>query len=143
MPAKKQPITRGAKTVKAKAPARRSTAGRTNGSVVDAPATNGRRARSGRDLVIVDSPAKARTIAAILGPNFEITASVGHVRDLPKSKLGVDIEHEFAPEYLVPKEKREVVNHIREAAARANTVYLATDPDREGEAISWHLVEAA
>jgi len=107
--------------------------------------TNGARGRStaGRNLVIVESPAKARTIAGILGPNYEITASVGHVRDLPKSKLGVDIEHGFAPQYLVPKEKKDVVNHIREAAARASTVYLATDPDREGEAISWHLVEAA
>jgi len=99
--------------------------------------------RGRRNLVIVESPAKARTIAGILGPNYEVTASVGHVRDLPKSKLGVDIEHGFEPQYLVPKDKREIVNHIRDAAARAQTIYLATDPDREGEAISWHLVEAA
>jgi DNA topoisomerase-1 len=96
-----------------------------------------------RDLVIVESPAKARTLQGILGPNFEITASVGHVRDLPKSKLGVDVENEFAPQYIVPREKRDVVQRIREAATKANTIYLATDPDREGEAISWHLVEAA
>src|SRR6266496_6127397 len=145
MPAKKQPSPNRAKAVKMKAPARRPSAPRANGRSTDVTLVNGRTGRNGRgrDLVIVESPAKARTIAGILGPAFEITASVGHVRDLPKSKLGVDIEHDFAPQYLVPKEKREVVNHIREAAARANTVYLATDPDREGEAISWHLVEAA
>ena len=98
---------------------------------------------TGRDLVIVESPAKARTLAGMLGPKFEITASVGHVRDLPKSKLGVDIEQEFEPQYVVPREKREVVEKIKNAAADAEKIYLATDPDREGEAISWHVVEAA
>jgi DNA topoisomerase I len=101
------------------------------------------RRRGPHDLVIVESPAKARTLAGILGSGYEITASVGHVRDLPRSKLGVDVEHEFEPHYIVPKEKKEIVNRIKEAAASANTVFLATDPDREGEAISWHLVEAA
>ncbi len=95
------------------------------------------------DLVIVESPAKARTLTGILGAGYEITASVGHIRDLPRSKLGVDVDNEFEPEYVVPKEKRDVVEGIRAAAARADTIYLATDPDREGEAISWHLVEAA
>jgi DNA topoisomerase I len=103
-------------------------------------ATNGRRRR---DLVIVESPAKARTISGILGAGFDVTASVGHVRDLPKSKLGVDVDNDFEPHYIVPKEKREVINRIKEAASKASAVYLATDPDREGEAISWHLVEAA
>jgi DNA topoisomerase-1 len=93
--------------------------------------------------VIVESPAKARTLSGILGSGYEITASVGHVRDLPTSKLGVDLERDFEPHYVVPKEKKDVVNRIREAAGRAKTVFLATDPDREGEAISWHLVEAA
>jgi DNA topoisomerase-1 len=111
----------------------------TNG---DAAISN-RRGRRGKDLVIVESPAKARTLQGILGADYEITASVGHVRDLPKSKLGVDIENEFAPQYIVPREKREVVNRIKEAASKASAVYLATDPDREGEAISWHLVAAA
>jgi DNA topoisomerase-1 len=90
-----------------------------------------------------NAPWKARTISGILGAGYEVTASVGHVRDLPKSKLGVDVEREFEPHYIVPKEKKDVVNKIKEAAAKATAVYLATDPDREGEAISWHLVEAA
>ncbi len=96
-----------------------------------------------RDLVIVESPAKARTLSGILGSGYEITASVGHVRDLPRSKLGVDVDREFEPHYVVPREKQQIVQRIREAASRASTLYLATDPDREGEAISWHLVEAA
>ncbi|HEX5370342.1 MAG TPA: type I DNA topoisomerase, partial [Dehalococcoidia bacterium] len=106
-----------------------------------ATATRGR--RSNRDLVIVESPAKARTISGILGSGYEVTASVGHVRDLPKSKLGVDVENDFAPHYIVPKEKKDVIQRIKDAASKATTIYLATDPDREGEAISWHLVEAA
>ncbi len=96
-----------------------------------------------RELVIVESPAKARTLAGILGSGYEVTASVGHVRDLPKSKLGVDVDNEFEPHYIVPREKKDIVQKIKDAAARASTVYLATDPDREGEAISWHLVQAA
>ena len=106
-------------------------------------AARSRRERAGRSLVIVESPAKARTLAGILGPEYQITASVGHVRDLPRSKLGVDIDKEFEPHYVVPREKAEVVRRIREAAGKASVVYLATDPDREGEAISWHLVAAA
>jgi DNA topoisomerase-1 len=101
------------------------------------------KSRSG-NLVIVESPAKARTINKILGSNFKVKASIGHIRDLPQKRLGVDIkEKTFAPKYEVPKEKREVVAEIKEAAEHASAVYLATDPDREGEAISWHLVEAA
>jgi len=116
------------------------TAGRATAKA--APAARSRRT-GGHDLVIVESPAKARTLQGILGPNYEITASVGHVRDLPKSKLGVDVDNEFAPQYIVPREKKDVVAKIKELATKANTIYLATDPDREGEAISWHLVEAA
>jgi len=93
-------------------------------------------------LVIVESPAKARTLSNILGKEYEVRASVGHVRDLPKSQLGVDVENEFQPRYIVPKDKKEVVKALKEAAKTASTVYLATDPDREGEAISWHLLEA-
>lgn len=96
-----------------------------------------------KSLVIVESPAKARTLAGILGAKYDIRSSVGHVRDLPKSRLGVDIENGFAPRYVIPREKRSVVQEIRRAADGAGEVYLATDPDREGEAISWHLVEAA
>ncbi len=102
-----------------------------------------RNANNKKRLVVVESPAKARTLAGILGSQYDIRASVGHVRDLPKSRLGVDIDADFAPRYLVPKEKRKVIEEIRGAADQADEIYLATDPDREGEAISWHLVEAA
>ncbi len=92
-------------------------------------------------LLIVESPAKARTIGNYLGGEFAVKASVGHVRDLPKSRLGVDEEHGFEPEYEVPEAKKKVVEELRKAARSAEEIYLATDPDREGEAISWHLAE--
>ncbi len=92
-------------------------------------------------LLIVESPAKARTIGNYLGDEFAVKASVGHVRDLPKSKLGVDEEHGFEPQYVVPDAKKKVVEDLRKAARSAEEIYLATDPDREGEAISWHLAE--
>ncbi len=95
------------------------------------------------NLVIVESPAKARTLAGFLGADYDIRASIGHVRDLPRSRLGVDVEEAFTPRYVIPREKREVVRKLKEAAQDADAVFLATDPDREGEAISWHLVEAA
>jgi DNA topoisomerase-1 len=94
-----------------------------------------------KNLVIVESPAKARTLSKLLGQNYSLKASMGHVRDLPKSQLGVDVDQGFAPKYVVPREKKKVVDELKEAAKTASTVYLATDPDREGEAISWHLVE--
>jgi DNA topoisomerase-1 len=97
---------------------------------------------SGRSLVVVESPAKARTISRILGGDYEVKASVGHVRDLPSWGLGVDTES-FEPRYEVTKDKKKVVKEIGDAARKAKQVYLATDPDREGEAIAWHLVEAA
>jgi len=93
-------------------------------------------------LVIVESPAKARTLNKILGRSYSVKASVGHVRDLPRSSLGVDIDNGFIPKYVVPAAKKKIVGEIRKAASKANSVYLATDPDREGEAISWHLVQA-
>jgi len=96
-----------------------------------------------KSLVIVESPAKARTLAGILGSEYDIRSSVGHVRDLPKSRLGVDVDAGFAPRYIVPKEKKAIVEELKKAADAADQVFLATDPDREGEAISWHLVEAA
>ncbi|MCX6023906.1 MAG: type I DNA topoisomerase, partial [Chloroflexi bacterium] len=96
-----------------------------------------------RELVIVESPAKAKTVGAILGSKYTVKASVGHVRDLPKSQLGVDVEHDFKPKYIVPKEKRQVVKDLKESLKGITAVYLATDPDREGEAISWHLLQAA
>jgi DNA topoisomerase I len=92
-------------------------------------------------LVIVESPTKARTVGRFLGKGYTVKASVGHVRDLLRSKLSVDIEHDFAPHYRVPNEKRAVVKELSAAAAKAAEVYLATDLDREGEAIAWHLYE--
>ena len=95
----------------------------------------------GKDLVIVESPAKAKTIEKYLGGKYKVKASMGHLRDLPKSKLGVDIEHGFEPEYIPVKDKKELIAELKKDAKEAGTVYLATDPDREGEAISWHLKE--
>src|SRR3990167_7134074 len=96
-----------------------------------------------KKLLIVESPAKAKTIGNYLGKEYEVLASVGHVRDLPKREKGaIDIEKDFAPNYVVPAEKREVVERIKKAAGKAGEVYLATDPDREGEAIAWHIKEA-
>lgn len=95
-----------------------------------------------KHLVIVESPAKARTIERYLGPDFVVRASLGHIRDLPKSKLGVDVEHDFEPSYLVPKSSQKTVTELRKAVAAADSLYLATDLDREGEAIAWHLTEA-
>jgi DNA topoisomerase-1 len=100
-----------------------------------------------KNLVIVESPAKARTIERYLGPGYRVLASFGHVRDLPenpgKNKLGVDVEHDFAPEYVVSEDRRKQVAAIAKEARSADTVYLATDLDREGEAIAWHVAEAA
>ena len=99
--------------------------------------------RGSKSLVVVESPAKARTVANILGRQYEVKASVGHVRDLPQLTLGVDVKQGFEPYYIVPKEKRRVVSEIAAAGKKAQVVFLATDPDREGEAIAWHLVQAA
>ena len=93
------------------------------------------------NLVIVESPSKAKTIGKYLGPDYLVKASMGHLRDLPKSKMGVDLERDFTPEYIPVRGKEELIKELRKAADQAQTVYLATDPDREGEAISWHLKE--
>ncbi len=124
--------TKAAKTAKTTKKATETTAAK--------PARNSRGA--GR-LVIVESPAKARTVGRFLGSGYDVRASVGHVRDLLRSRLSVDVENDFEPTYRVLNEKRDVVKGLKSAAAQANEVYLATDPDREGEAIAWHLVEAA
>lgn len=94
-----------------------------------------------KELVIVESPAKAKTIEKYLGSGYKVKASMGHLRDLPKSKMGVDIENGFEPQYIPVKDKRELIAELKKDAKTAPTVYLATDPDREGEAISWHLKE--
>lgn len=92
-----------------------------------------------KTLVIVESPSKAKTIGKYLGANYKVIASVGHVRDLPKSKLGIDIENDFEPQYIPIRGKGDVIKELKKEAKKASKVYLATDPDREGEAISWHL----
>src|SRR5919109_1359834 len=96
----------------------------------------------GMRLVIVESPKKARTIKGFLGGGYQVAASMGHVRDLPPKGLGVDVARAFAPEYVVLPRVKPALASLRKAAAGAERVLLATDPDREGEAIAWHLVEA-
>ena len=95
-----------------------------------------------KNLVIVESPAKAKTIKKFLGSSYKIEASMGHVRDLPKSQMGIDIENDFEPKYITIRGKGELLSKLRKEAKSADKVYLATDPDREGEAISWHLITA-
>ncbi len=124
------------RTSAAKKPAAKKSAAKAKAAGADAPT-----GRTGRSLVIVESPAKARTIAKYLGPGYEVKASNGHIRDLPKSKLGVDVEKDFEPSYVLIKGKGKIVKDLKMSARRASTVYLAPDPDREGEAIAWHLAE--
>jgi len=97
---------------------------------------------SGKSLVIVESPAKAKTINRYLGSNYKVMASMGHVRDLPPSEIGIDFEHDFEPVYEILVDKRKIVRGLRKAATSAKAIYLATDLDREGEAIAWHLAHA-
>ena len=93
-------------------------------------------------LVIVESPAKVKTIKKFLGANYEVMASNGHVRDFPKSQFGIDVDHDYEPKYITIRGKGEILAKLRKEAKKADKVYLATDPDREGEAISWHLSKA-
>ena len=92
-------------------------------------------------LVIVESPAKAKTIGKYLGSDYVVKASMGHLRDLPKKKMSIDIEHDFQPEYVPIEGKDKIIKEIRSEIRKSDFVYLATDPDREGEAISWHIKE--
>ncbi|HPN72230.1 MAG TPA: toprim domain-containing protein, partial [Saprospiraceae bacterium] len=94
-----------------------------------------------KKLLIVESPAKAKTIQKYLGGDFEVKSSFGHIRDLDKGSNGVSIQDDFEPTYIISPEKRKVVKELRDASAKASEVWLATDEDREGEAISWHLCE--
>jgi len=107
-----------------------------NSVIVESPA-------KAKNLVIVESPAKARTMSKYLGSNYSVKASMGHVRDLPAGKLGVEVEDNFDPHYVIMADKKKIVKELKEASKNATAVYLATDSDREGEAISWHLVNAA
>ena len=93
-------------------------------------------------FVIVESPTKAKTIKNFLGKDFKVLSSYGHIRDLPKSTFGIDIENDFEPKYVIPTKARKNLNLLKKEAEKANEIILATDPDREGEAISWHLIEA-
>ena len=95
-----------------------------------------------QNLIIVESPAKVKTIKKFLGSNYNVEASGGHVRDLPKSQLGIDVEHEYEPKYITIRGKGEVLANLRKKVKKAKNIYLATDPDREGEAIAWHLTQA-
>ena len=95
----------------------------------------------GKSLVIVESPAKAKTINKLLGKEYKVMSSVGHIKDLPKSKLGVDVEKDFTPQYEIIKEKKKIVSELKKAGKSADRIYLASDPDREGEAIAWHIAE--
>ena len=94
------------------------------------------------NLVIVESPAKVKTIKKFLGSTYEVDASNGHVRDLPKSSLGFDAEHDYEPKYITIRGKGDILAKLRKEVKKADKIYLATDPDREGEAISWHLMKA-
>ncbi len=138
----------GSKTAASKATAKKTAAKKTtkSKSAKGKSAAGGKVAvlkAAGKSLVIVESPAKARTVGQILGNKYVVAASQGHVRDLPKNKLGVDIEQEFEPSYVVMKDKQKLLNSLIKAGDEAKEIYLATDPDREGEAISWHLLTAA
>ena len=95
-----------------------------------------------KNLVKVESPAKARTISKFLGRDYKVMASMGHVRDLPKSKLGFDPDNNFEPQYLVSRDKTKVIAELKKQITKDTTIYLAADEDREGEAIAWHLIPA-
>ena len=95
-----------------------------------------------KNLIIVESPTKARTLSRFLGGDFQIEATMGHIRDLPKSELGVDVEHDFTPRYVIPTARRKRVNELKKIAQDADKITLATDPDREGEAIAWHVAQS-
>ena len=95
-----------------------------------------------KNLVIVESPAKAKTISRFLGKEYTVMASMGHVRDLPKSKMGIDTEKSFEADYLISDDKKKVISGLKAAMKKADTLWIATDEDREGEAIGWHLLAA-
>src|SRR5580704_18272313 len=119
-----------------KTPARRRAAA---APINDPPESTSAPSERGTSLIIVESPAKAKTIGKYLGRGYRVKATVGHVRDLPQKKLGVDIDHGFKPEYVTIAGKEKTLADLREAAKDSREIYLATDPDREGEAIAWHV----
>ncbi|MCA9954273.1 MAG: hypothetical protein KC434_06110, partial [Anaerolineales bacterium] len=139
--------TRKKKAKKAKkATAKTTKSAKTTAKAAKKKSSTTKKQSSGRrtgKLVVVESPAKAKTIGRYLGKGYTVKSSVGHVRDLLKSRLSVDIDNGFEPEYRVTNDKRDVVKDLTTAAAKAKEIFLATDPDREGEAIAWHVLEAA
>jgi DNA topoisomerase-1 len=141
-PAKKKPAVKEATAKKstAKKPTKKKAAAKKKPA--KKKKAKGKASRRGKPLVIVESPAKAKTINRYLGKGYVVKASVGHVRDLPKSKLGIDLENDFEPRYMTIRGKKDVIKDLKSAADKAKMVYLAPDPDREGEAIAWHLKEA-
>src|SRR3989338_1759874 len=92
------------------------------------------------NLVIVESPAKAKTIEKFLGKSYKVMASMGHIRDLPEKKVGIDVKNHFEPEYIISPDKKKIVNELKAGAKKADKILIATDEDREGEAIGWHLL---
>src|SRR5215210_2116058 len=108
-----------------------------------APSANGASGGRGRRLalVIVESPTKAKTIGKYLGPGYDVRATIGHLRDLPTRELGVDVDRGFEPKYVTIKGKTKTLSELKKAAKGASVIYLATDPDREGEAIAWHVAD--
>jgi len=137
-----RPSTAAPRKAKPKAKAGAKSKKTTRGKATEARKRASLPDTSGKQLVIVESPAKARTVGQILGRKYVVTASQGHVRDLPKGKMGVDLEQDFQPSYVTMQDKRSLVNSLKKAGDQASGIYLATDPDREGEAISWHLQTA-
>src|SRR5690606_329766 len=135
-PAKKATAEKAAKTTTKKKPAKKPAKKKSKKKAARKGPPRG------KPLVIVESPAKAKTINRYLGDGYVVKASVGHVRDLPKSKLGIDVDKDFEPQYLTIRGKKDVIKDLQSAANKAKIVYLAPDPDREGEAIAWHLKEA-
>src|SRR5262249_2269614 len=125
-----------------KGPARKAAAAPRRKATSASEAGNGAEGPRGRSLVIVERPKKARSIHTFLGSGFVVKASMGHVRDLPKRRLGLDVENRYEPSYEIMPTKKETVGELKREAAKAGLVYLATDPDREGESIAWHLQEA-
>jgi DNA topoisomerase-1 len=140
-PSKAKPAGKTAKAPKEKSKTVKELEAELDAGEDGAPVRKPKKVKPGSALVVVESPAKARTIGKYLGAGYVVKASVGHVRDLPKSKIGIDFEHNFEPVYEVIEGKKKVVAEIRKAARENETVYLASDPDREGEAIAWHISE--
>ncbi|MGC9372402.1 MAG: toprim domain-containing protein, partial [Thermovirgaceae bacterium] len=121
--------------------AAKSTTKKNTGKKTTKPEKPARKGSSGKTLVIVESPSKAKTLKKLLGRGYDVQASVGHIKDLPKSRLAIDIENDFSPEYILIRGKGKTAADLKKRAAESKRVILASDPDREGEAIAWHLAD--